>query len=138
MITLPTETEKLMVERFGHDTVIALATTENGVPYVRYVDAYYENGAFYVITHALSSKMRQLETNPRAAIAGDWFTAHGSCVNLGFFGKPENSGLAERLKEAFSAWIDNGHSNLTDENTVILCVELTDGLLWSHGVKHEF
>ena len=50
------EAEKIMIERFGKDTIIALATVENGVPYVRNVNAYYENGAFYVITYARSNK----------------------------------------------------------------------------------
>ena len=40
------DAEQIMGERFGKDTIIALATTENGVPYVRYLNAYYENGAF--------------------------------------------------------------------------------------------
>ena len=47
-------TEKIMNERFGKDNVISLATAENNVPYVRSVNAYYENGTFYVITYALS------------------------------------------------------------------------------------
>ena len=51
------EAEQIMRERFGKDTVLALATEENGVPYVRYVNAYYENGCFYVITYALSNKI---------------------------------------------------------------------------------
>ena len=54
------EAEQVMIERFGKDTIISLATTENATPYVRYVNAYYENGAFYVITHALSNKMTLL------------------------------------------------------------------------------
>ena len=87
MATLNQETEEIMAERFGKDTVIALATTENGVPYVRYVNAYYENGSFYVITHMLSNKMKQIEKNPTVAIAGEWFTAHGNGINLGYFGK---------------------------------------------------
>lgn len=37
------EAEKIMKERFGKDTIIALATVENEVPYVRYVNAYYED-----------------------------------------------------------------------------------------------
>ena len=45
MIKLSEEAEKIMKERFGKDTVIALATLENEIPYVRYVNAYYENGA---------------------------------------------------------------------------------------------
>lgn len=84
------EAEAIMAERFGKDTVIALATTENGIPYVRYVNAYYENGAFYVITYALSNKMKHMEHNPDVAIAGEWFTAHGKGINLGYFGKEEN------------------------------------------------
>ena len=70
------EAEKIMLERFGKDTVIALATIENEIPHVRYVNAYYENGAFYVITYALSNKMKQIGKNPTVGIAGDWFTAH--------------------------------------------------------------
>ena len=65
------ETEKILTERFGRDTLIALATESNGTPYVRTVNAYYEDGAFYIITHALSNKMRQLAQNPAAAIAGE-------------------------------------------------------------------
>ena len=53
-------TEKIMNERFGKDNVISLATAENNIPCVRSVNAYYENGAFYVITYALSEKMKQL------------------------------------------------------------------------------
>lgn len=131
------EAEKIMIERFGKDTIIALATVENGVPYVRYVNAYYENGAFYIITYALSNKMKHLENNSTIAIAGDWFTAHGKGINLGYFRKEENHRIAEKLKIAFSEWIDNGHNNFEDENTIILCVELTDGLLLSHGTRYE-
>lgn len=132
------EAEKIMKERFGKDTVIALATVKNDMPYVRYVNAYYENGAFYIITYALSGKMKQIADNPAVAIAGEWFTAHGKGVNLGYFGKKENELIAGKLKEAFAEWIDNGHNNFEDENTVILCVELTDGLLLSHGTRYKF
>lgn len=137
MKKMEAEAEKIMTERFGKDTVIALATEENGIPYVRYVNAYYENGAFYIITHALSGKMKQMQKNPNAAIAGEWFTAHGKGVNLGYFGRKENRSIADKLKEAFSEWIDNGHNDFSDENTVILCIELTDGLLLSHGTRYE-
>ena len=99
------EAEKIMIERFGKDTVIALATVEN---------------------------------NPTIAISGEWFTAHGKGINLGYFGKEENHLIAEKLKNVFAEWIDNGHNNFNDENTIILCVELTDGLLLSHGTRYEF
>lgn len=138
MIKRNQEIEQIMKERFGKDTILSLATVENGIPYVCNVDAYYEDGAFYIITHALSNKMRQIAENPTVAVAGEWFTAHGKAVNLGYFGKAENRAAADKLKKAFAAWIDNGHNNFEDENTIILCVELTDGLLLSQGTRYEF
>ena len=138
MRKLCSEAEKIMIERFGKDTVIALATVEHEVPYVRKVNAYYEDGSFYIITYALSNKIKQIEKNPNVAIAGEWFTAHGKGKNLGYFGKEENRIIAEKLKSVFTEWIDNGHNNFDDENTIILCVELTDGLLLSHGTRYEF
>lgn len=138
MEQLSQEVEKVMMERFGKDTVIALATVENSIPYVRNVNAYYENGAFYIITHALSNKMKHMENNPIVAIAGEWFSAHGKGINLGYWGKTENQLIAKKLKKIFAEWIDNGHNNFDDENTIILCVELTDGLLLSHGTKYIF
>ena len=138
MKKLNQEVEKIMIERFGKDTIISLATIENAVPYVRNVNAYYENGAFYIITYALSNKIKHIENNSIVAIAGEWFTAHGKGINLGYFGKEENHMIAEKLKSVFAEWIDNGHNDFEDENTIILCVELTDGLLLSHGTRYEF
>lgn len=130
-------TADIMKERFGKDNVLALATTSGGNPYVRYVNAYYEEGAFYIITYGLSNKMRHIEENPAVAIAGDWFTAHGTGINLGYFGKSENAEIAVKLREAFAEWIDNGHNDFADENTCILCVKLTEGVLFSHGTRYH-
>ena len=137
MEKLNEKTRQIMNERFGKDSIIALATVENGIPYVRNVDAYYENGAFYVITYGLSAKMKQIEKNPVAAIAGEWFTAHGEGVNMGYFGKPENSEIAAKLRKVFAEWIDNGHNDFSDVNTCILQIKLTDGVLLSHGTRIE-
>ena len=132
------EAEQIMMERFGKDTIIALATTENETPYVRYVNAYYENGLFYVITYALSNKMKQIAQNPNVGICGEWFTAHGKGINMGWFCKEDNKVIAQKLREVFCEWINNGHNDFNDENTIILRVELTDGLLLSHGTRYEF
>ena len=137
MEKLSRETEKIMIDRFGKDSIIALATTEDAKPYVRSVNAFYESGSFYVLTYGLSNKMKQIEKNPNIAIAGDWFTAHGTGENLGYFCKEENKDMAEKLRKAFATWIDNGHNNFDDENTCILQIELTNGLLLSHGTRYE-
>ena len=131
------EANQILKERFGKDTIVALATINGNIPCVRNVNAYYEEGAFYIITYALSNKIKEIEHNSAVAIAGDWFTAHGKGINLGYFGKEENRQIADKLKRAFAGWIENGHNNFEDENTIILCVKLTDGLLLSHGTRYE-
>ena len=137
MEKLSAVTEQILSERFGKDSLISLATTENNIPYVRVVDAFYEEGAFYVLTYALSGKIKQIEKNPTVAIAGDWFTAHGKAFNLGWFGKEENEEIAEKMKVFFAEWIDNGHNNFEDVNTCILKIKLTEGVLFSHGTRYE-
>lgn len=131
------ETEAILLERFGKDSIIALATAIDNVPYVRSVDAFYENGAFYVLTHRLSSKMKQIAQNPIVAISGEWFTAQGKAVDMGYFGKAENAHIADKMKDVFSAWIDNGHNNFADKNTCILRIQLTTGILFSKGTRYE-
>lgn len=130
-------TERLMLERFGNDVIIALATSDGFTPFVRNVNAFYEGGAFFVLTYALSSKMLQIAKNPLVAVAGEWFSAHGNAVDLGFFGKPENKAVADRMKVVFSSWLDNGHCDLNDVNTCILRIDLTDGVLFSHGTRYD-
>lgn len=133
----PQEAKKIMDERFGHDTLLSLATTDQNIPYVRTVNAYYENGCFYIITYAASNKMKQIDHNPIVAVAGEWFTAHGKGINLGWFCKKENHEIAQKLRQVFSEWIDNGHNNFDDENSIILCVQLTEGILFSHGMRYD-
>ena len=101
MEKLTKEAEEILMERFGKDSIIALATTVDGMPYVRNVNAFYSEGAFYVLTYRLSNKMKQIEKNPIVAISGDWFTAHGKGFNLGYFGKVENKAIAEKMKLVF-------------------------------------
>ena len=135
--TLSPKSQEIMVERFGHDCLISVATVEDGKPYVRTVNSYYENGSFYIITYALSNKIRQLEKNSAAAICGDWFTAQGIGKNLGHILDPKNTEIAGKLRQAFSEWYDNGHTDESDPNTCILQIQLTEGVLLSHGTRYE-
>ncbi len=127
----------ILNERFGHDTLTALATSFNNTPSVRSVNAYYEDGRFYVITYALSNKMKHIEKNPVVGICGDWFTAHGVARDMGHVLDPRNEELMNKLREVFSSWYKNGHVNESDENTRILCIRLTDGVLMDKGKKYE-
>ncbi len=135
--TLTPEVQEIMNKRFGKDNLIALATVQGDTPWVRAVNSYYEKGAFYVITHALSHKMKQLEANPLCSLCGDWFTAHGLGKNMGHILAEENKELAAKLRTAFADWYDNGHADENDPNTCILCIQLTEGVLFSHGTRYD-
>jgi general stress protein 26 len=127
----------LMTERFGHDTLLSVATMDGDRPSVRIVDAYFEDGAFYVVTYALTGKMKQMEKNPAVGVCGEWFTAHGIGENLGHVLTPENAEMMAKLRAAFAEWYDNGHTNESDPNTVLLRIRLTDGILFHNGERFE-
>ena len=130
-------TNRILTQRFGKDSLIALATAENGIPHVRTVDAVYIDGAFYAVTHSLSGKIQQIAKNPTVAISGEWFTAHGIGENLGHVLLPENKEIMDILRAAFAAWYDNGHTNEADPNTCLLKISLTDGVLFADGTRYE-
>jgi len=129
----------IMTERFGKDSLIAIATKDGERLYNRITDAYYENGAFYVSTYALSNKIKQIEANPEVAVcAVDWFSGHGNGRNLGWVLEPENAEIRGKLREAFSAWYEHAN-NEQDKNSCILEIRLTDGMLIKdhHAVRYQ-
>lgn len=128
----------VMTERFCKDSLIAIATTDGERLYNRIVDAYYEDGAFYVTTYALSNKMKQVESNPEVAVcAVDWFSGHGYGRNLGWVLDPKNAEIRLKLREAF-VWYDDAN-NEQDQNCCILEIRLTDGMLIKdhHAVRYQ-
>ena len=134
---LNSEIAAIMDERFGHDNLIALATVDGDSPAVRTVNAYYEDGSFYTVTYALSGKMQQIARNPKIAICGDWFTAHGMGESMGHILREDNADMADKLRTVFAEWYGNGHVNEAEPNTVILRIRLTDGILFHHGTRYE-
>lgn len=137
MNTIPFEALRIMDERFGFDNLISVATCADNIPHVRTVNAYYSGSAFYVITNAKSGKMKQIAQNPNVAICGDWFTGHAIAENLGWIGKPSNADMADTLNTVFAEWIDNGHVDQSDTNTIILRLRLTDGVLFASGTRYD-
>jgi len=128
----------IMAERFGKDNLIAIASYDGKRLHNRIVDAYYENGAFYVSTNALSSKIKQIEANAEVAVcAVDWFSGHGIGKNLGWALEPQNAGIRSKLREAF-VWYDEVN-NEQDKNCCILEIRLTDGMLIKdhHAIRYQ-
>lgn len=135
---------KIIEERCGNgkDNFISLATIAmepNGEgrprPYVREVDAIYEDGVFYITTWAKSTKMQQIAKNNEVAFAltNGWFSGNGIGENLGWVLDPRNAELREKLRKAFSEWYDFAN-NEQDENCVILAVRITRAtVIVDHG-----
>lgn len=128
----------------GKDNVIALATislelSERGYPQpcVRDVDAYYEDGVLYMITYALSNKVKQIEANPEVSIAADFedFTSCGVAENLGWVLEPKNSEIRKKLRVVFKEWYDFAN-NEDDPNFCYVAIRLTKGTLrLDHGQR---
>lgn len=129
----------LLEEKFGNgkDNIISVATialipNDNGLsrPVVRGVDAYYEDGVFYVTTYKKSNKMKQIEKNPEVSIASgsEMFTASGIGENIGWILDPKNADIRTKLRTAFATWYDRAN-NEKDENCCVLAIRLTKGTL---------
>lgn len=127
----------VMNERFHKDSVISIATCIDNIPFVRNVDGFYIDGAFYVITNESSRKMKQIKENPTVAICGNWFTGSAVAENLGSLISKENNKLRLVLKEAFKNWYDDGDINEQDPKNIILKLKLIDGRLGYEGKTHK-
>ena len=128
----------IMSERFSKDSLIAIATTDGERLYNRIVDAYYENGAFYISTYALSSKMKQIEANSEVAVCAiDWFSGHGKGKNLGWVLEPQNAEIRAKIRKEF-VWYDDV-SNEQDKNCCFLEIRLTNGMLIKghHAIRYQ-
>lgn len=123
------EATKIMNERFGKDSIIAMATTDSEGIHNRMIDAFYFEGSFYSITNAKSNKMAQIEHNPNVAVcAVDWFTGKGTAENIGWVLDPKNAEIRTMLREAFKGWYDVVN-NENNPDSCYLRIKLESGLL---------
>jgi len=121
----------------ARDCQFALATAENGVPSLRYVDMFFDGGCFYVVTHAGSRKVREIEQNPRVALCNRRFFAFsGVARNIGHPLKPENRAIRAKLVEAFRPWYFK-HNDEADEGMCYLRIEPETGFFHRDGTGYK-
>lgn len=135
---------KIIEERCGggKDNVISLATMDiersgdgSPRPYIRDVDAYYEDGVLYVTTWATSTKMQQIAKNSNVAfsVCNEWFSGNGIGENLGWISDSKNAKLRDKLREVFKEWYEYAN-NEKDENCIILAIKMTRAtIIKDHG-----
>ena len=136
-MALNKEADTILRKRFSTGKLIALATSMNNRPYVRAVNAYYENGVFYVMTDASTGKMKQMEINPEVALCGELFNGRGIAENIGHVLKDEHKELMKTLRVALAEWYDYGNVDENDPNTVILAIRLTEAGVIENGKMHK-
>lgn len=134
----------LIEERCGNgkDNLISLSTIAMEAnaegkprPYIRDVDAYYEDGVFYVTTWGQSTKMQQIAQNNEVAfsVCTEWFSGNGIGENLGWVLDPKNAELRLKLRKTFEQWYDIAN-NEQNENCCILAIHITRAtVIKDHG-----
>jgi hypothetical protein len=119
------------------DCQFALATAEDGVPSLRYVDTFFDGGCFYVVTYAKSRKVREIEKNPSVALCDRrLFSFSGKAYNIGHPLKPENLAVREKIAEAFKIWYFR-HNDEADEAMCYLRIEPENGFFHADGTGYK-
>ncbi|HEY9187326.1 MAG TPA: pyridoxamine 5'-phosphate oxidase family protein [Ignavibacteria bacterium] len=127
---------KVINELFARDYQFALATINNNMPSIRFVDTYYDNGCFYIVTYAKSKKVKELEINKNVSLCNKLYNFIGVAYNIGHPLKPQNSEIREKLVSAFEPWYFK-HNNENDENMCYIKVELTNGFFYKAGIGYK-
>lgn len=123
---------EVMNELFAKDYQFALATTNNSIPSVRFVDTYYDDGCFYIVTYAKSKKVKELEINKNVSLCNKLYSFKGVAYNLGHPLKTQNSEIRAKLISAFEPWYFK-HNNENDESMCYIKVELSEGFFYKDG-----
>lgn len=127
----------------GKDNLIALATislstnaVKNPRPAVRMVDAYYEDGMFYVSSASWKNKTLEIAKNNEVSICGlDLFSAQGTAENLGWVKDEKNAEIRAKMKKYFS-WFDD-HGNEDSPESIVLRITLREGTITDNEQKYD-
>ncbi len=121
---------------FGKDVFFVLATAEEGRPSQRVVDAYYEDGVFWIVTYGKSVKVREIEQNPYVSLCNSFHRFQGRAYRAGHPLRPENSEIRAKLIQVFAPWYFE-HNNENDENMCYVKVEPDSGFFHKDGMGYK-
>lgn len=126
----------IMEELFAKDYQFALATSNDNIPCVRFVDTFYNNGAFYVVTYAKSRKIKDIEKNPEVSLCNKLYRFNGAAYNIGHPLSEENYSIRKKLIEVFEPWYF-AHNNENDENMCYVKIELKQGFFYKDNMGYK-
>jgi len=125
-----------MNDLFAKDYQFAMATVKDNVPSVRFVDTFFENGFFYVVTYSNSQKVRELEENSKVSLCNEFYRFSGNAYNIGHPLLVENSELREKLIKVFEPWYF-AHNNENDKEMCYVKIELEKGFFYKDGKGYK-
>ena len=102
------------------------------------VDAYYEDGRFYITTWLESRKMKQIAQCEEVGFSVNMqgFYGNGIGKNLGWVLAEENIQLRAKLRKTFADWYEIAN-NEQSEKCVILEISIVNGtIMQDHGAVH--
>lgn len=127
---------KVLEDLFAKDYQFALATCDDNTPSVRFVDTFYDNGSFYVVTHNTSLKILEIELNEKVALCNNCYRFNGVAHNIGHPLKEENKKIREKLIKVFEPWYF-AHNNEQDKNLCYLKIDLNHGFFYKDGIGYD-
>lgn len=126
----------VMNELFAKDYQFAMATTKDNIPSVRFIDTYFEDNSFYVVTYSTSQKVQELEINSDVSLCNGFYRFTGNAYNIGHPLLSENRELREKLIKIFEPWYF-AHNNENDENMCYVKIELKEGFFYKDGLGYK-
>lgn len=126
----------VMTELFAKDCQLALATSHDDKPSVRFVDTYYQDGAFYVVTYGKSRKVQEIRSNSQVSLCKKLYQFNGNAYDIGHPLEPANKDIRDKLIKEFSPWYF-AHNNENDENMCYVRIDLVDGFFYKDGTGYK-
>lgn len=126
----------VLEELFAKDYQFALATSKDNIPSVRFVDTFYDNGAFYIVSYAKSQKVKEIEKNSEVSLCNKLYRFTGAAYNIGHPLSEQNRGIREKLIKAFEPWYF-AHNNENDESMCYVKIELKQGFFYKDGTGYK-
>lgn len=127
---------EVLNELFAKDYTFVLATVNDNCPSQRVVDTYYCDQAFWIVTYALSNKVKELRKNPNVSLCNNFHIFSGKAYYMGHPLKEENKEIRETLIRVFEPWYF-AHNNEADENMCYVKVELEQGFFNVGGTGYR-
>lgn len=126
----------VMTELFGKDFTFSFATAMDNIPSIRVIDTFYDNGAFWIVTYAKSNKVKEIESNPNAALCNNLYSFKGKACNVGHPLDAHNKEIRDKLIVAFETWYF-AHNNENDENMCYVKFAPESGFFYKDGTGYK-